>query len=54
MASKIIKQTVIKSGMTLGAVIAVTASWSINESIIWAIIHGFLTWVYVIYFAIVY
>lgn len=39
-------------GIGLGAVIAVVASWSINHSILWAILHGILSWFYVIYFAI--
>jgi len=45
---------VIRRGFTLGSIIAVTASWSINQSILWAILHGFLSWFYVIYFAIAY
>lgn len=37
-------------GFTLGAVIAVALSWGVNKSIMWAIIHGFLSWLYVIYY----
>jgi hypothetical protein len=33
----------------LGTVIAVVVSWSRNKSILWAIIHGILGWLYVIY-----
>ena len=33
----------------LGTIIAVVISWSRNKSILWAIIHGFLGWLYVIY-----
>ena len=44
--------TIIKSGVGLGSVIAVVSSWSRNKSIIWAIIHGILSWFYVIYFAL--
>jgi hypothetical protein len=40
-------------GMSLGGTIAVVASWSINHSILWAILHGFFGWFYVLYFAIV-
>ena len=36
-------------GIGLGTVIAVVVSWSRNKSILWAIIHGFLGWIYVIY-----
>lgn len=44
--------TVIEKGVGLGSVIAVVASWSRNESILWAILHGILSWFYVIYFAL--
>jgi hypothetical protein len=33
----------------LGTVIAVVVSWSRNKSILWAIVHGILGWLYVIY-----
>jgi hypothetical protein len=36
-------------GIGLGTIIAVVVSWSRNKSILWAIIHGFLGWLYVIY-----
>jgi len=42
----------IQGGVGLGSVIAVVASWSRNESILWAILHGILGWLYVIYFAV--
>lgn len=46
-------QTVVTSqGISLGTAIAVVASWSKNKSILWAIIHGFFSWLYVIYFAL--
>jgi hypothetical protein len=33
----------------LGTIVAVVVSWSRNKSILWAIIHGILGWLYVIY-----
>lgn len=27
-------------------------SWSVNHSILWAVIHGVLSWVYVAYYAL--
>jgi hypothetical protein len=36
-------------GVGLGTIIAVVVSWSRNKSILWAIVHGFLGWLYVIY-----
>lgn len=40
----------ISTGIGLGSVIAIVASWSRNQSILWALIHGFLGWFYVIYY----
>jgi len=36
-------------GIGLGTIIAVVVSWSRNKSILWAIVHGLLGWIYVIY-----
>ena len=41
------------SGIGLGSAIAVTISWSVNNSILWAILHGILSWAYVLYYALV-
>ena len=41
-----------RAGITMGTTIAVVISWSRHQSILWAIIHGFLSWLYVIYYAI--
>ena len=43
---------VVKSGVSLGSALAIAISWSVNQSILWAIIHGILSWLYVIWFAI--
>ncbi len=40
------------SGITFGSALAMILSYSVNKSIIWAIIHGLFSWVYVIYFAL--
>ncbi|MDR0262625.1 MAG: hypothetical protein LBV59_07220 [Sphingobacterium sp.] len=49
--SKSTTQTITQSGIGLGSVIAVVTSWDRNKSILWALIHGILGWLYVIYFA---
>ncbi len=41
-----------KVGIGFGSALAITISWSANKSILWAILHGFLSWIYVIYYAI--
>jgi hypothetical protein len=43
-----------KYGASFGSALAIAISYSNNHSLVWAIIHGILSWVYVIYFAIVY
>lgn len=37
----------------LGNVLGAILSWTRNKSILWAIIHGWLGWLYVIYYVIV-
>jgi len=41
-----------RAGITFGTALAIAISWSQNHSILWAIIHGILSWLYVIYYAI--
>jgi hypothetical protein len=45
---------VVKSGIGFGTALAIAISWSTNHSILWAIVHGLLSWIYVVYFAIRY
>jgi hypothetical protein len=42
--------TVAASGITFGSALAITISWSQWHSVLWAILHGFFSWLYVIYF----
>lgn len=44
--------TATQAGIGLGSAIAVAISWSLNQSIFWAIVHGFFGWFYVIYHAL--
>lgn len=41
-----------RAGIGLGSAIAVAISWTQNQSILWAIFHGFISWIYVIYYAL--
>lgn len=45
-----VNNTVVGNGIGLGTAIAVAISWSRNKSILWAIIHGVLSWFYVIFY----
>lgn len=40
-----------RSGISFGTAMAIAISWSKNASILWAIFHGFLSWIYVVYYA---
>jgi len=40
-----------KAGIGLGTALAVSISWSLHKSILWAIVHGILSWFYVAYYA---
>ena len=44
--------TAATAGIGFGTALAITISWSVNKSILWAIIHGVFSWFYVIYFAL--
>ena len=39
------------AGIGLGSALAVTISWSLHKSIVWAVVQGFFGWFYVIYYA---
>ena len=41
-----------RAGISFGSALAIAISWSQHHSIIWAIIQGFFSWLYVIYYAI--
>jgi len=43
---------IVKGGISFGTALAIAISWSVNKSILWAIIHGIFSWLYVIYYAI--
>ena len=42
----------IQTGITFGTALAIAISWSINKSVLWAIIHGIFSWLYVIYYVL--
>ena len=42
------------SGIGMGTALAMILSWTTWHSIGWAILHGFFSWFYVIYYAINY
>lgn len=40
----------IQHGITFGTALAIAISWSVNKSVLWAIIHGIFSWLYVIWY----
>ncbi|MEO5630156.1 MAG: hypothetical protein ABIQ62_10385 [Thermomonas sp.] len=43
---------VVRTGLSFGSALAMVISWSANKSLLWAIVHGLLSWLYVIYYAL--
>ena len=41
-----------RAGISFGSALAIAISWSLHHSILRAILHGFFSWFYVIYFAV--
>ena len=42
----------VRAGIGFGSALAIAISWSVNHSILWAIIQGLFSWLYVIYYAV--
>ena len=40
---------VTRYGITFGSALAISISWSVNQSVLWAILHGVFSWFYVIW-----
>ncbi|MBS1241456.1 MAG: hypothetical protein H6R40_883 [Gemmatimonadetes bacterium] len=45
---------VTKAGISFGSALAIAISWTANKSLFWAIVHGLLSWIYVVYYAVRY
>jgi hypothetical protein len=44
----------VRAGISFGSALAIAISYVQNESILWAILHGIFSWLFVIYAAITY
>jgi hypothetical protein len=44
----------VTKGLSFGSALAIAISYTTNESILWAILHGIFSWFFVIYAALVY
>ncbi|MDF2519486.1 MAG: hypothetical protein K0R84_114 [Clostridia bacterium] len=45
---------IIKNGVGFGACLAMVISFTMWKSVFWAILHGLLGWIYVVYYLIKY
>lgn len=43
-------RSVTTGGIGFGVILAIVISWTVNKSLLWAIIHGIFGWFYVIYY----
>ena len=48
-----VRKESVRAGVGFGSALAMVISYTNYHSILWAIVHGFFSWFYVIYFAIV-
>lgn len=46
----VVRRQVVKTGLSFGSALAIAISYTTHKSVLWAIIHGFFSWFYVIYF----
>lgn len=53
-SKKDVINTSVKSGITFGSALAMVISYANWHSVGWAIIHGLMSWVYVIYYILKY
>lgn len=43
---------VTKSGITFGSALAMAISFNVNQSVLWAMLHGVFSWFYVVYYVV--
>lgn len=47
-----VRHEAVRSGIGFGTALAMVISWSQNGSVLWAIFHGLLSWIYVLYYVL--
>jgi len=48
----VVGTNIVKFGLGYGAVAAMVLSYSVNKSILWMLIDGWFSWIYVLFFAL--
>ena len=49
---RVLVQSGARAGVGMGSALAIAISWSQHKSILWAIVHGILSWLYVGWYAL--
>ena len=47
-----VRKEVVSKGVGFGSALAMVISFTTHSSVLWAIIHGIFSWLYVIYFVL--
>ncbi len=45
-----VRKEIVSKGVGFGSALAIAISFTTHKSVLWAIIHGFFSWFYVIYY----
>lgn len=46
------RKAVTTAGVSFGSALAMAISFNVHHSVLWAILHGLLSWLYVIYYVV--
>ena len=49
---RVVIKEYVKRGASFGSALAMVISYTAHKSVLWAILHGIFSWLYVIYFVI--
>jgi hypothetical protein len=52
MSTSSTSMSVTKAGVSFGSALAMAISFHVHQSVLWAIVHGLLSWIYVVYYVV--
>ena len=47
-----VRNKVVRNGVGFGSALAMAISFTTHESVLWAIVHGIFSWLYVLYYIV--
>ncbi len=47
-----VQREIVRSGIGMGSALAIVISYTAHKSVLWALLHGLLSWLYVAYFVL--